>query len=101
MTLKMPMWPKCVTDDLYGSESEEVVLKTTPVMAQDTITRSDLQDIIDGWEEKFDKLAEGVCAIEEGTHVHKRKSCARECPVSDEQATQEHPGSPRALYGDV
>ena len=57
-----------VADDLYSSESEEVILKTTPVMSQDTITRSDLQDIIDGWEEKFDKLAEGVRAIEEGTH---------------------------------
>ena len=57
-----------VADDLYSSESEEVILKTTPVMSQDTITRSDLQDIIDGWEEKFDKLAEGMRAIDEGTH---------------------------------
>ena len=40
-------------------------------MSQDKITHSDLQDIIDGWEEKFNKLAEGVRAIEEGTHdVH-------------------------------
>ena len=35
------------------------------------ITRSDLQEIIDGWEEKFNKLTEGVRAIEHGTHeVH-------------------------------
>ena len=60
-----------VADDLYSSESEEIILKTTPVMSQDTITRSDLQDIIDRWEEKFNKLVEGVRAIEEGTHnVH-------------------------------
>ena len=60
-----------VDDDIYGSESEEVILKTTPVMSQATITRSDLQDIMNGWEEKFDKLAEGVRSIEEGTHdVH-------------------------------
>ena len=60
-----------VADDLYSSESEDIIMKTTPVMSQDTITRSDLQEIIDGWEEKFNKLAEGVRAIEEGTHdVH-------------------------------
>ena len=35
---------------------------------QDMITRSDLQEIIDGWEEKFNKLTEGVRAIERGTH---------------------------------
>ena len=35
------------------------------------ITRSDLQEIIDGWEEKFNKLTEGVREIEQGTHeVH-------------------------------
>ena len=63
-----PQVAERVADDLYSSESEEVILKTTPVMSQDTITRSDLQDIIDGWEEKFDKMAEGMRAIDEGTH---------------------------------
>ena len=35
------------------------------------ITRSDLQEIIDGWEERFNKLTEGMRTIEQGTHeVH-------------------------------
>ena len=38
---------------------------------QDMITRSDLQEIIDGWEERFNKLTEGMRTIEQGTHeVH-------------------------------
>ena len=57
-------------DDIYGSESGEVILKNMNI-PQDMITRSDLQEIIDGWEEKFNKLTEGVRAIEHGTHeVH-------------------------------
>ena len=49
-------------DDLYGSESGEVMIKTrdTP---QDPITRIDIQEIIDGWEEKFNKITEGVRAL--------------------------------------
>ena len=40
-------------------------------MPQDTITRSDIREIIDGWEEKFNKLTEGVRALELNTHeVH-------------------------------
>ena len=40
-------------------------------MPQDTITRSDIREIIDGWEEKFNKLTEGVHALEMNTHeVH-------------------------------
>ena len=57
-------------DDIYGSQSDEVILKNMNI-PQDMITRSDLQEIIDGWEEKFNKLTEGVRAIEQGTHeVH-------------------------------
>ena len=57
-------------DDLYGSDSEEVILKKIDI-PQDTITRSDLQEIIDGWEERFNKLTEGMHTIEHGTHeVH-------------------------------
>ena len=57
-------------EDIYGSESGEVILKNMNI-PQDMITRSDLQEIIDGWEEKFNKLTEGVHAIEHGTHeVH-------------------------------
>ena len=57
-------------EDIYGSESGEVILKNMNI-PQDMITRNDFQEIIDGWEEKFNKLTEGVCAIEHGTHeVH-------------------------------
>ena len=71
-------------DDLYGSESGEVMIKTrdTP---QDPITRNDIREIIDGWEEKFNKITEGVRALELNTHkVHThmdavmRKNRARE-----------------------
>ena len=57
-------------EDLYGSESEEVILKTrdTP---QDPITRKDIRELIDSWEEKFNKITEGVRALEMNTHeVH-------------------------------
>ena len=76
-----------VDEDLYGSESEEVILKNTPVMSQATITRSDLQDIINGWEEKFDKLAEGVRAIEEGTHETNSTNWPRVCAPSKKAHT--------------
>ena len=40
-------------------------------MPQDNVTRSDIREIIDGWEEKFNKLTDGVRALEQGTHeVH-------------------------------
>ena len=57
-------------EDLYGSESEEVILKTrdTP---QDPITRKDIRELIDGWEEKFNKITEGMRALKMNTHeVH-------------------------------
>ena len=79
------------------SESEEVVLKTTtatsPTAPSEPITRSDLEEIIEGWKEKFRKITEGMCAIEQATeevhvqateevHVHMdiimRDSCARD-----------------------
>ena len=57
-------------DYLYGSESGEVISKTKN-MPQDMITRSDIRKIIDGWEEKFNKLTDGLCALKQGTHeVH-------------------------------
>ena len=35
------------------------------------ITSSDLQAVIDGWEERFEKLTEGMRTIERNTHeVH-------------------------------
>ena len=64
-------WPKTpLVMSLYGSESGEVILKTRD-MPHDTITRSDIREIIDGWEEKFNKLTEGMRALELNTHeVH-------------------------------
>ena len=57
-------------DDLYGSNSEEVILKKMDI-PPDRITRSDLQEIIDGWEERFNRLTEGMRTIEQGMHeVH-------------------------------
>ena len=54
-------------EDFYGSESEEVVLKTP----QDPITRKDIRELINCWEEKSKKITERVRALEIGTHdVH-------------------------------
>ena len=59
------------------SENEEVVFKTTtatlPTAPSQLITRSDLEEIIEGWQEKFRKLTEGMRAIEQATeevHTH-------------------------------
>ena len=57
-------------NDLYGSDSEEVIIKKIDIQ-KDMITRSDLEAIIDDWEERFNKLTEGMRTIERGTHkVH-------------------------------
>ena len=71
-------------DDLYGSDSEEVILKKIDSQT-DMITSSDLQAVIDGWEERFEKLTEGMRTIERSTHeVHAhmdivlKDNCARE-----------------------
>ena len=74
-------------DDLYGSESGEVILKTRN-MPQDMITRSDIREIIDGWEEKFSKLTEGVRAVEQGTHeVHAHMDSENRARKSAQLAT--------------
>ena len=53
-------------EDFYGSD-EEVILKTP----QDPITRKDIRELINCWEEKFKKITEGVRALEIGMHdVH-------------------------------
>ena len=59
------------------SESEEVVFKTTTATSltapSEPITRSDLEEIIEGWKEKFLKITEGMRAIEQATeevHTH-------------------------------
>ena len=68
-------------EDMYGSDSGEVILKTR----EDPITRKDIQDLMNGWEDKFQKISEGVRALEMSTHdVHThmdvvmRESRARE-----------------------
>ena len=53
-------------EDFYGSD-EEVILKTP----QDPITRKDIRELVNCWEEKFKKITEGVRALEIGMHdVH-------------------------------
>ena len=66
-------------EDFYGRD--EVILK----MPQDPITRKNIRELINCWEEKFKKITEGVRALEIGTHdVHThmdvvmRENCARE-----------------------
>ena len=45
-------------DDLYGSDSEEVMIKKI-YSQKDMITSSDLQAVLDGREERFEKLTHG------------------------------------------
>ena len=59
------------------SESEEVIFKmttaTSPTAPSEPITRSDLEENIEGWKEKFRKIMEGMRAIEQATeevHAH-------------------------------
>ena len=59
------------------SEGEEVVFKSTTSTSltapPELITRSDLHEIIEGWKVKFQKLTEGVRAIQiatEEVHTH-------------------------------
>ena len=69
-----------VEEEDFYSESDEIVLSP-----QDPITRKDIRELINGWEEKFNKITEGVHALEMSTHdVHMhmdtvmRESRARE-----------------------
>ena len=71
------------------SEGEEVVFKatppTSPTVPPEMITKKDLQEVIEVWKIKFQKLTEGVRAIQiatEEVHMHMdkvmRDSCARD-----------------------
>ena len=69
-----------VEEEDFYSESDEIVLSP-----QDPITRKDIWELINGWEEKFNKITEGVLALEMNMHeVHThmdtvmRESRARE-----------------------
>ena len=62
------------------SEGEEVVFKTTSSTSltapPEIITKQDLQEVIEGWKIKFQKLTEGVRAIQiatEEVHTHMDK----------------------------
>ena len=68
-------------EDVFGSDSEEVVLKSP----EDAITRKDIRELMNGWEDKSHKISEGVRVFEMSTHdVHThmdvvmRESRARE-----------------------
>ena len=72
-----------------NSEGEEVVFKTTSSTSitapSEMITKQDIQEVIEGWKIKFQKLTEGVRAMQIATeesraHMDKvmRDSCARD-----------------------
>ena len=69
------------------SHVEEVVLKedTKPTASPQMVTKSELDEIVEGWKTKFHQLSEGVRAIKMATekfHSHmdslQRDSCARD-----------------------
>ena len=43
-------------DNIYGSDSEEVVLKTP----EDPNTRKDIRELVTSWKDKFHRISEGV-----------------------------------------
>ena len=60
------------SEDFYGSESEEVVLKTRDA-PHEPITQKYIRELIECQEEKFSKISEGVRALEINTndvHTH-------------------------------
>ena len=60
------------SEDFYGSESEEVVLKTRDA-PHEPITQKYIRELIECWEEKFSKISEVVRALEINTndvHTH-------------------------------
>ena len=96
-----------VGDEGDESEGEEVVFKTTSSTSlaapPELITRSDLQEIIEGWKVKFQKLTEGVRAIKiatEEVHAHMdnvtRDNCARDS-AQDNRIKQIQEGLARFL----
>ena len=53
-------------EDFYSEDNDEVILSP-----QEPITCRDIRELIQNWEDKFEKLTEGVCAMEISTHdVH-------------------------------
>ena len=71
-------------EDLYSEENDEVILSH-----QEPITRRDIRELIKNWEDKFEKMTEGVRTLEISTHdVHThldtvtRESRARESALT-------------------
>ena len=53
-------------EDFYSEENDEVIL-----LPQEPITRKDIRELVQSWEDKFQKMTEGVRALEMSTHdVH-------------------------------
>ena len=53
-------------EDFYSEDNDEVILSP-----QEPITRRDIRELIKNWEDKFEKMTEGVRALEMSTHdVH-------------------------------
>ena len=90
-------------EDFY-SESDEVILSP-----QEPITWRDSRELIQNWEDKFEKMTEGVRALEMSTHdvhthldtVTRRELRARVRTDVYQQTDRLHQRSPRALYGSV
>ena len=73
-----------VEEEDFYSESDEVILAP-----QEPITRKDIRELVQSWEDKFNKMTEGVRALQMSTHdVHThldtvtRESCARESALT-------------------
>ena len=83
-----------VGDDSEGEEVvfREVVEKATsstmPTAPLEIVTKSDLQEVIEGWKIKFQKLTEGVRAIQiakEEIHTHMDNLMRDNCAHDDAQ----------------
>ena len=55
-------------EELDREEEEEVILRTP---SEAPVTRTDIRELMNEWEEKFHKITEGLRAVEVNTHeVH-------------------------------
>ena len=62
------MWLTRKPEDLDGDEEEEVILRTP---SEVPVTRTDIRELMNEWEEKFHMITEGLRAVEMNTHeVH-------------------------------
>ena len=95
------------SEDFYGSESEEVILKTRDAPHQ-PITQKDIRsDRVLGREVQQDQRR-GARARDKHKrcphaygHCNERKSRARKCTGVDQQTNEVDPGGPRAFHGGI